>query len=56
MNAHGRSVIESISSNVNGGTNRNSLVRSGLAVQDLSKGVSLKQGTVASGAATTKKK
>jgi hypothetical protein len=58
LNAHGRSVIESISSNVNSGSNRNSLVRSGLAVQDLSKGgvSSLKQGTVASGAVTSKKK
>lgn len=54
LNAHGRSIIESISSNVNGGSNRNSLVRSGLAVQG---GVSsLKQGTVASGAVTSKKK
>jgi hypothetical protein len=58
LNAHGRSMIESISSNVNGVSNRNSLVRSGLAVQDLGKGgvPSLKQGTVASGAVTSKKK
>jgi hypothetical protein len=58
LNAHGKSVIESITSNANGGSNRNSLVRSGLAVQDPSKGGmgSLKQGTVASGAQTTKKK
>jgi hypothetical protein len=57
LNAHGRSMIESISSNVNAGSNRNSLVRSGLAVQELSKaGFPLKQGTVASGAVTSKKK
>ena len=51
-------MIESISSNVNGVSNRNSLVRSRLAVQDLGKGgvSTLKQGTVASGAVTSKKK